>query len=87
VHARNFEAVTERLHSECSANAMDFKFSGQLCDQLDGCFRTLAKMHGGAVKPPPPWRSVASPQIVSQRDGTSPEGNNYDGRNYITEAE
>jgi len=89
VHARNFAAVADRLHAECAREALDFKFSGALCDALDTCYNALhRRFKGGRDKPPSmwrPWRGLASPALIERREKTDPAENNYDGRNYITE--
>lgn len=89
VHEKNFAAVADKLHGECAAEVLDFKFSGALCDALDACYNALhRRFKGGRDKPPSmwrPWRGLASPALIDRRDKTNPVDNNYDGRNYITE--
>lgn len=88
MHARNFEAIAERLHSECARKALDFKFSAALCDALDSCYDALYSRFAGRPKPRssfPPWRTLASPDIIKEREATLATHNNYDGRNYITD--
>ena len=38
VHEWNYRTVANRLHSECSASALNFLFSAELCDALDKCY-------------------------------------------------
>ncbi|KAH8057117.1 hypothetical protein JL721_9857 [Aureococcus anophagefferens] len=89
VHARNFAAVADKLHGECTREVLDFRFSGQLCDALDACYNVLHRaFKDGRDKPPSmwrPWRGLAAPELVEKRKTIVPEHNNYDGRNYITE--
>ena len=89
VHARNFAAVADKLHGECTSEVMDFRFSGDLCDALDTCYNVLhRKFKGGRDKPPSmwrPWRNIAAPALLEKRATIDPLQNNYDGRNYITE--
>jgi len=89
VHAQNYGAVADKLHSECGRRALDFKFSGALCDALDSCYTAMQRRFGGGGIPQmdrwPAWRTVAGKDLVATRDAASPLDNNYDGRNYITE--
>lgn len=89
IHAHNFRAVIGQLHSECARDSLNFKFSAALCDALDTCFVTLHDLFDSKEttnsKPPPPWRSIATPALIQKREAISPIENNYDGRNYITE--
>lgn len=88
VHAQNYQAVASKLYGECTREVLDFKFSGALCDALDSCYHVFHELFGSSAEPfsiRRPWRDVASPDLIARRDAASPDENNYDGRNYITE--
>jgi hypothetical protein len=87
VHQRNYQAMADKLYGECTREVLDFKFSGALCDALDTCYGALYELFGGdePYSIYRPWREVASQELIEKRDAISPEENNYDGRNYITE--
>ncbi len=59
-----------------------------LCDALDGCFSALHQTHAGVKKPKgkwAPWRTLAAKDYIKKTEDVSPNDNNYDGRNFITE--
>lgn len=89
LHERNFDAVADKLHAECTRDLLNFKFSARLCDALDLCYDTMRRIFvKGEGKPStvwPPWRTVAGDAVVKKRQNTKVSDNNYDGRNYITE--
>ena len=95
VTAFNHWEVTSMLHGECTRKHLNFRFSGPLCDALDECF-VLWHTHFGAEPGTPvaaakrqarrmwpKWRTVASAELIQERDAPDALGNNYDGRNAI----
>jgi hypothetical protein len=90
-HEGNAEGIMGKTFGECSGrNSLNFDFSSKLCDLLHECtkwWHRRIKSEGKAWhgEDHEGWRDVANPNHIKKLEETSPEHNNYDGRNYITE--
>ena len=94
-HAGNYRGLASKLHGDCARDSTGFSYSAPLCDALDQCLVDWERAWGGHTDTAaavaaararwPPWRSIATPEVVDKREATRPQDNNYDGRNYINE--
>ena len=83
-----FDAVGQMLYKECTEETLNFRFSEKLCNAIDMCLELWHKRFTGVElsrEMMPPWKDVASEEVLRTKRAIKPEHNNYDGRNFIGE--
>ena len=86
--AKNHRRFSNVLFDECVQGRLGFRFSAELCDGLEKCYKVMNDKwspNQPLPKQKTNWRDFASKDILAEREKTLWHHNNYDGRNYITE--
>ena len=84
----NHRRLAAVLFDECVKGRLGFRFSGELCDNLEKCYEVM-RAKWSPDRPLPRektnWRNWATTEIRKERSEILSHHNNYDGRNFITE--